>query len=115
MRAGRPPLLAEDAPLFRIPTPLTQAFDRDLKAAGIAKADATGRRADVHGLRYRFATSLAQAGVPLQAAQRLMRHSDPKLTANVYTLLDLGNLAAEVGKLHIPPAAPPPDAAADPS
>jgi hypothetical protein len=32
------------------------------------------------------------AGVPLTVAQRLMRHSDPKLTSNLYTdvwLLDL--------------------------
>ncbi len=103
LAAGRPAPLPEEAPLFRFPVPLTHVFDRDLRAAGIAKEDSQGRRLDVHGLRARFATQLAKAGVPLQAAQRLLRHSDPKLTANVYTLLDTGDLAEEVAKLHIAP------------
>src|SRR5262245_29369716 len=39
----------------------------------------------MHTLRRSFCSNLAAAGVPLQIAQRLMRHSDPKLTAVVYT------------------------------
>ena len=34
----------------------------------------------------------------MQAAQRLLLHSDPKFTANVYTLLDTGDLAEEVAQ-----------------
>ena len=40
---------------------------------------------DFHSLRYTFATKLARKGVSKRLAQELMRHSDPKLTANIYT------------------------------
>ena len=57
---------------------------RDLKcameAAGFAYTTDAGT-ADVHALRVYFATSFARAGVPLVMAQRLMRHPDPRLTA----------------------------------
>ncbi len=39
-----------------------------------------------------FGTLLGKGGVPLRTTQTAMRHSDPKLTANVYTdpkLLDV--------------------------
>ena len=39
-----------------------------------------------------FGTLLGKGGVPLRTTQAAMRHSDPKLTANVYTdpkLLDV--------------------------
>jgi hypothetical protein len=67
-------------------------FDRDLKPAGIAKRDERGRTLDVHALRTTFGTLLSRGGVPLRTAQAAMRHSDPSLTANVYTdpkLLDV--------------------------
>jgi hypothetical protein len=37
------------------------------------------------------------AGVPLTVAQRLMRHSDPKMTANVYTDIRVLDLHGAVG------------------
>ena len=46
----------------------------------------------MHALRTTFGTLLSRGGVPLRTAQAAMRHSDPKLTANVYTdpkLLDV--------------------------
>jgi len=57
----------------------------DLAAAGIPKIDAMGRKLDFHALRYTFATKLASSGVSQRLAQELMRHSDPRLTANIYT------------------------------
>lgn len=60
--------------------------------------DAAGEVADFHSLRGSFITSLAVAGVPLTAAQALADHSDPKLTANVYTKW-ANQLAGEVAKL----------------
>jgi len=39
---------------------------------------------DVHAMRTTFGTNLSRAGVPLRTAQAAMRHSDPRLTANVY-------------------------------
>ncbi len=87
-----PARLPADTPLFNVPKGLVKIFDRDLKLAGIPKRDARGRTVDVHALRTTFATHLSMGGVPLRTAQAALRHSDPKLTANVYTdpqLLDV--------------------------
>ncbi|MBB5353672.1 hypothetical protein HNR46_003933 [Haloferula luteola] len=60
-------------------------FRRHLKEAGIPAIDGTGRKLDFHSFRYTFATRLARKGVSQRRAQELMRHSDPRLTANLYT------------------------------
>jgi integrase len=79
-------------PVFNIPADLIKRFHADCRRAGIDQIDDRGKRVDLHALRKTFGTRLAMAGVPLTVAQRLMRHSDPKLTSNLYTdvrLLDL--------------------------
>jgi len=84
--------LMPDEFLFDVPDGLVKILDRDLQAAGIPKRDDRGRTLDVHALRTTFGTHLSKAGVPLRTAQAAMRHSDPKLTANIYTdprLLDV--------------------------
>ncbi|MBX3736691.1 MAG: tyrosine-type recombinase/integrase [Candidatus Didemnitutus sp.] len=53
--------------------------------AEIDRVDGMGRKLCFHSLRYTFATKLACGGVSQRLAQELMRHSDPRLTANVYT------------------------------
>ncbi|MCL2004525.1 MAG: tyrosine-type recombinase/integrase [Planctomycetaceae bacterium] len=63
---------------------LRKPFYADLKAAGIARLDSAGRCIDIHSLRKTFGTLLAAAGVPLTMVQRLMRHSNPQLTAKLY-------------------------------
>jgi integrase len=98
--AGLPP----DTPLFDVPGRLVKILDRDLVAAGIArrvkvdgkwtidKRDDRGRTLDVHALRHTFGTLLSKGGVAPRTAQAAMRHSDIKLTMNVYTdpaLLDV--------------------------
>ncbi len=101
-----PMRLPSTEPLFRVPSALCRILDRDLVAAGIAtivttksgvkkidKRDERGRTIDVHALRTTFGTLLSKGGVPLRTAQAAMRHSDPSLTANIYTdpkLLDIG-------------------------
>lgn len=75
----------------------------DLAAAKIPYKDGRGRVVDFHALRATFITWLAKAGVPLIQAQKLARHSDPRLTANIYTLLDQSDLATETAKLLPPP------------
>jgi integrase len=57
----------------------------DMEKAGIERIDASGRKLDFHALRYTFATMLARHNVSQRLAQELMRHSDPRLTANIYT------------------------------
>jgi integrase len=49
-------------------------------------------------------THLSKAGVPLRTAQAAMRHSDPSLTANVYTdpkLLDVAGAVASLPDLPL--------------
>jgi len=54
---------------------------------------------DVHSLRHTFATLLSKAGVVPRMAQELMRHSDIRLTMNVYTHLQLVDTAGAVETL----------------
>jgi integrase len=57
---------------------------KDLEAAGIPFVDAQGRRADFHSLRGSLNTHLAGKVDP-QIRQKIMRHSDIKLTLDTYT------------------------------
>ena len=90
--AGRADDSLAESTIFVVPDALVKILKRDLKAAGIADKDDRGRVLDVHALRTSFGTLLSAGGVSLRTAQAAMRHSDPKLTANVYTaprLLDV--------------------------
>ena len=71
----------------------------DMKAAGVAEKDHKGRIRDFHALRHSYATILAKSGVPLPMAQKMMRHSDPKLTSEFYIHADVGDMAEELAKL----------------
>jgi integrase len=77
---------------------------RVLDRAGIVRRDALGRVIDIHALRHTAATGMARRGVPLVVAQRVLGHSDPKLTAKVYTHLEVEDLrvAVEGGRLPRP-------------
>ena len=78
-------VLSLDTPLFHVPVALVKVLDRDLKVAGIPKADDRGRTLDVHALRHSFGTLLSKGNVAPRTAQELMRHSTIDLTMNVYT------------------------------
>lgn len=97
--------LTDADPVFRSPEaaawmkPTNNAmrlFNRVLKRAGIARLDGEGRKLDIHCLRHTFGSRLARNGVGLVQVQRLMGHSDPKLTAQVYTHLDVEDLRKAV-------------------
>ena len=90
---------APDTPLFNVGRNFLRTSNLDLAAAGIAKRDAQGRTVDVHCLRHTFATLLARNGVSPSVAQKLMRHSDIRLTMNTYTHLDLADTAGAVAAL----------------
>ena len=47
-------------------------------------------------MRHTFASRLARNGVGLVQAQKLLGHSDPKLTAAIYTHLDAEDLRSAV-------------------
>jgi len=91
--------VSPDMPLFDIRRNFLRTFNLDLAAAGIAKRDVQGRTVDVHSLRHTFATLLARNGVSPGVAQKLMRHSDIRLTMNLYTHLDLADTAGAVAAL----------------
>jgi integrase len=61
--------------------------------------DHDSRFADFHALRHTFITSLAKANVSPKTAQMLARHSDIRLTLDVYTHVDRGEQAEAIGKL----------------
>jgi hypothetical protein len=79
--------------------PRSEAFNLLLEKAGIAKLDSQGRSVDFHSLRHTFCTSLHRAGVPQREAMELMRHNDPRLTANTYADASLFSLRSAVDKL----------------
>ncbi len=111
LRAIRPGA-AQDVDKVFPGEPTLKTWKRDLWRAGIigpgpkfeGYVDGRGRRLDRKCLRMSFCTWLKDAGVDLRDAQRLMRHSDPKLTANIYTDLRVKNLRAAVEKLQAKPA-----------
>jgi len=109
-----PASLPPSEPLLNVPSGLIRIFDRDLVLAGLArveivggkevvvKTDDRGRTIDIHALRHTFGTHLSKAGVPLRTAQAAMRHSDPSLTANVYTdprMLDVAGALESLPRL----------------
>ena len=65
----------------------------------MGRRDGHGQTVDVHSLRHTFATLLARNGVSPSIAQKLMRHSDIRLTMNTYTHLDLADTAGAVAGL----------------
>jgi len=112
-----PARLPHTTKILTISNGLIRIFDRDLAFAGIAriekrngkevvfKTDERGRTVDIHALRHTFGTHLCRAGVPLRTAQAAMRHSDPSLTANVYTdpkLLDVAGALEALPALSAP-------------
>ena len=88
-------------PVFEIPADLIKRFHGDCKRGKIARYDDRNQQVDLHSLRKSFGTFLALAGVPLTVTQRLMRHSDPKLTSNIYT--DLRKLDLHGAVSAMPP------------
>jgi hypothetical protein len=71
----------------------------DLTAADVECEDDRGRVLDFHALRHTFISNLARAGVHPRNAQALARHSTIDLTMNVYTHVDLADLASDVESL----------------
>lgn len=93
--------VALDAQAFPMPsTRGAEILRHDLKAARIPYRDEVTREYfDFHALRGQLGTLLARAGVPLTATQKIMRHSDPKLTANYYTFHSRKDRAEDLAKL----------------
>ncbi|MBX3403609.1 MAG: site-specific integrase [Phycisphaeraceae bacterium] len=90
--------------------PSMPVFRRDLAGAGIEEEDGRGRKVVLHCLRHSLATMLATSGVPMAYAQRIMRHRDIRLTAEVYTdesLLPLSGAMNALPSMSLPLASDP--------
>ena len=66
-----------------------------------------------HDLRHTTASLLLQAGASLHAVQRILRHRDPRMTANVYGHLSPDYLRAEIDRLRFNPESTPGDGETD--
>lgn len=91
-RTGRVPPPAE--PVFQVGKNLVEQLRKDAEYAKVPVIDEDGRRLDFHALRATCATLMARAGVPMQMARRLMRHSTPAMTAKHYEKLTREDLRA---------------------
>ena len=72
---------------------------KDWIKASIPLIDGAGRHCDFHSLRKTFCTLMEKSGVPQRIAQEAMRHSDPSLTALVYTDTSQFNMESAVSSL----------------
>jgi integrase len=71
-------------------------LNRLLAAARMERADVHGRSLDLHALRHTAASRFARHGAPLAVTQRILGHSDPKLTARVYVHLGVEEMRGVV-------------------
>ena len=99
LRAHRGDQQLPTAKVFRA-VPNTVTLRKDLGAAKIPVLTPAGV-VDFHALRVTYGTLLARAGVTLAQAQKLMRHSTPVLTANVYIKLEMDDAREAVGRIDV--------------
>lgn len=92
-------LLPSVKPWGDLPRNMAPTIRADCEAAGIPETTDTGGARDFHSLRHTFVTRLARSGVPLRTTQLLARHSDPSLTARVYSHLGLVDTAGALESL----------------
>jgi integrase len=57
------------------------------------------RHVRFHDLRHTTATLLLKAGVPIATVQRILRHTDPALTSEIYGHLDVEDMRVGVNRL----------------
>jgi len=93
-----------EARLFRC-LPEGRTMLRDLTTAGIKQSDASGRRADFHGLRHTFAKRLDATGCSHATRRALMRHVSGDQTDG-YTLARVSEMYEAIKRLPAPDFAP---------
>ncbi len=87
-------------------TNVVRVLRRLLERARIPRVDAEGRKIDLHALRTTAASRLARSNVPLVKAQRILGHSDPRLTSQAYVALDVEDLRDAIDNLPTLGASP---------
>ncbi len=84
--------------LLYVPAEAGKDLDRDLEKAGIKKTTPKGKL-DFHAIRTCFVSLSIEAGATAKEAQQLARHSDPRITMNVYARANDERLAAVVDRV----------------
>lgn len=109
LRAARPLNVQASTRIFgRGQIPRMEAMKKDLALAGIAFEDKQGRRFDFHAFRKTLNTLMARNNVDPHLRKLAMRHSDLKLTLDVYTdttVLPVGNAIrglSRIGQYAVP-------------
>jgi integrase len=90
--------------VFDVPERMNKILRRDLAWAGIPYRDEHERVFDFHSLRHTMASHMSKKRVAPRTAQRLLRHSDIKLTMQTYTdprLLDEAEALAALPNLPL--------------
>ncbi len=88
--------------VFPAGVPRASTLRKDLAQCGIESVDELGRRVDIHALRKTFCTLLHLSGVSQRMAQEFMRHSEARLTNEVYTDATHLPLHSELNKIARP-------------
>jgi integrase/recombinase XerD len=79
-------------------------YQKRLKSDFLCYCNHAGLYADFHSFRHMFITNLERAGISPKMAQVLARHSDIRLTMDVYTHVELHDQTAAIGSLPAPPS-----------
>lgn len=90
---------ARDAWIAEIDADDTEERERREASDYLTYENAAGLFADFHANRHTFITNLSRANVSPKVAQTMARHSDIRLTMNIYTHTDLDEKVAAVAKL----------------
>lgn len=99
LRELRPAGVDPTKKVFWFNWPTYDILRTDLKKAGIERKDGLGRVVHFHSFRKTWQTLGVRHGVNQRAAQEILGHSDPSLTANVYTDVPALSLHSEMAKL----------------
>ena len=90
--------------MFHVPSKVAEIVRKDAAFAGlIPQRSATSRRVDFHALRKSCARILIELGVHPKVIQMTLRHSDIRLTMDLYGELGEDDLFRELpGKFPVP-------------
>ncbi|MBL8729711.1 MAG: site-specific integrase [Planctomycetes bacterium] len=103
MRRGDGPVLETD-PVFHVPSKVAEIVRKDAAYAGlIPQRSPTSKRVDFHCLRKSCARILIELNVHPKVIQQTLRHSDIRLTMDLYGELGEDDLFRELpGKFPVP-------------
>lgn len=98
------PVVTETDPVFRVPRTIAELVRKDAAFAGlIPQKSPTSKRVDFHALRKSCARILIELNVHPKIIQAVLRHSDIRLTMDLYGELGEDDLFRELpGKFPVP-------------